>query len=57
MINSIFEFDDTVVRDVMTPRTDIVDINVNATLDEILDVIVEELFLEYLYMKKLLTIL
>ncbi|HHY78193.1 MAG TPA: HlyC/CorC family transporter [Clostridiales bacterium] len=44
MINSIFEFDDTVVKEVMTPRTDIVAVSVDATLDEILDVIVEEHF-------------
>lgn len=44
MINSIFEFDDTVAKEVMTPRTDIVAINSHATRDEILDVIVEENF-------------
>ena len=44
MINSIFEFDDTVVKEVMTPRTDMVAVNVNAKIDEILDVIVEEHF-------------
>lgn len=44
MINSIFEFDDTVAKEVMTPRTDIVAISSDATLEEILDVIVEENF-------------
>lgn len=44
MINSIFEFDDTVVKEVMTPRTDIAAININASLEEIMDVIVEEHF-------------
>ncbi|MCQ1530013.1 hemolysin family protein [Lutispora saccharofermentans] len=44
MINSIFEFDDTVVKEVMTPRTDIAAININASLEEILEVIVEEHF-------------
>ena len=44
MINSIFEFDDTVVKEVMTPRTDIIAININAQLEEILDIIVEEHF-------------
>lgn len=44
MINSIFEFDDTVVKEVMTPRTDMVTVNVNAKIEEILDVIVEEHF-------------
>ncbi|MDD2481595.1 MAG: hemolysin family protein [Lutispora sp.] len=44
MINSIFEFDNTAVKEVMTPRTDMAAINVNATMEEILDVIVEEHF-------------
>jgi putative hemolysin len=44
MINSIFEFDDTVAREVMTPRTDIVAVSVDAAIDEILDIIVEEGF-------------
>lgn len=42
MINSIFEFDDTIVKEVMTPRTDMVVIGINAEMEEILDVIVEE---------------
>ncbi|NLK35435.1 MAG: HlyC/CorC family transporter [Gracilibacteraceae bacterium] len=44
MINSIFEFDDTVAKEVMTPRTDIVALSCEATRDEILDVIVQENF-------------
>jgi putative hemolysin len=44
MINSIFEFDDTVAKEVMTPRTDIIAVSSEATLEEILDVIVEENF-------------
>ncbi len=44
MINSIFEFDDTVAKEVMTPRTDIVAVSIDATVDEILDIIIEESF-------------
>ncbi|KUO74608.1 MAG: hemolysin [Clostridia bacterium BRH_c25] len=44
MINSIFEFDDTVAKEVMTPRTDIIAVSSEASLEEILDVIVEENF-------------
>ncbi|MDD3706426.1 MAG: hemolysin family protein [Clostridiaceae bacterium] len=44
MINSIFEFDDTVAKEVMTPRIDIVALSSEATSDEILDVIVQENF-------------
>lgn len=44
MINSIFEFDDTIVKEVMTPRTDMIVININADMEEILNVIVGEHF-------------
>lgn len=42
MIDSIFEFDDTVVREVMTPRIDMVAIDVKSTLEEVFNVVVEE---------------
>lgn len=42
MIHSIFEFTDTVVRKVMTPRTDMKTVEVNASIDELLDVIIKE---------------
>ncbi len=41
MIFSIFEFGDTLVREVMTPRVDMVTIPVNATIDQILNVVIE----------------
>ncbi|BAL80947.1 hemolysin family protein [Caldisericum exile] len=39
MIYSIFEFGDTIVKDIMTPRVDIVAIDIESNLDEILDLI------------------
>lgn len=39
MIHSIFEFTDTVVRKVMVPRIDIKAVEVNETVDDLLDVI------------------
>jgi putative hemolysin len=42
MINSIFEFDDTTVLDIMTPRPDVVTLNVNSTFEETIKVITEE---------------
>lgn len=42
MINSIFEFDNTSVREVMTPRIDIVGLPVNASLDEIIEMVTRE---------------
>ncbi|MCX7817361.1 MAG: hemolysin family protein [Syntrophales bacterium] len=41
MIESILEFRDTVVREVMVPRTQIVAIPVNATIYEILDLVLK----------------
>ncbi|MEA2447565.1 MAG: magnesium and cobalt exporter, family, partial [Actinomycetota bacterium] len=41
LIHSIFEFGDTVVREVMVPRPDMVTLPVDATLDAALKVIVE----------------
>ena len=44
MINSIFEFDDTEVKEVMTPRTDMKALDVNDSLEDILDLIIDENF-------------
>jgi len=40
LIHSIFEFGDTVVREVMTPRPDVVGIEVSESLDQVLDLVV-----------------
>lgn len=42
MINSIFQFDDTTVSDVMTPRPDIIALDIESGFDETLKVIIEE---------------
>jgi len=42
MIHSIFEFGDTVVREVMTPRTEIIALEDKSTLKEILGLMVKE---------------
>ena len=44
MINSIFEFDDTLVKEVMTPRTDVKMLDVNAKIEDIFDLIIEDNF-------------
>ena len=42
MINSIFEFDDKLADEVMTPRTDVYLINIDTPLSEYLDELIEE---------------
>jgi putative hemolysin len=41
LISSVLEFSETVVREVMVPRADVVAIPVTATFDDVLDVVVE----------------
>ena len=40
MIDSIFEFDDTIVREIMVPRIDIVGININETLEDVSNLVI-----------------
>lgn len=42
MINSIFEFDDKLAYEVMTPRTDVYMININDSVSEYIDDLLEE---------------
>ena len=44
MINNVFAFGDTVAKDVMVPRIDMVMVDVNSTYQELLDVFREERF-------------
>ena len=44
MIESIFEFDDTVAKEIMTPRTDVYLINIDTPIGEIIDELLEERF-------------
>jgi magnesium and cobalt exporter, CNNM family len=39
MIHSVFEFGDTVIREVMVPRPDVVAVEVDSSLEDVLDVI------------------
>jgi putative hemolysin len=42
MIHSIFKFSDTVVREIMTPRTDAVCLNINSSINKAVNLIVEK---------------
>lgn len=68
MIDGIFEFDNTLAKKVMTPRTNVFSIDLNAPIDEIVDEVLEEQYsripvfedtrdniLGILYMKDLFT--
>ena len=46
-MNNIFEFDDRVAKEIMVPRTEVVTLSIDATLDEILDTIKEEKYTRY----------
>lgn len=42
MLDGIFEFDDTLAREVMTPRTNVFTVNIDNPVEEIIDTVVEE---------------
>ncbi|MBI4733499.1 MAG: CBS domain-containing protein [Rubrobacteridae bacterium] len=42
MIHSIFEFGDTIVREVMVPRMDMIAVGVETTIDEVLSFVIKE---------------
>ncbi len=44
MINNVFDFGDTVAKDVMVPRIDMVLVDVNATYEELLEIFRQEMF-------------
>jgi len=52
MINNIFDFDNKTVMDIMTHRTDIVALPVDASLDEVISLFNEENTQGYRCMRK-----
>ena len=42
MIQSVFEFDDKLVKEILTPRVDIIAINSTSSLDDAMDLIANE---------------
>jgi putative hemolysin len=42
MIDGIFEFDNTLAKEIMTPRTNVFSININMPVQELIDVVLEE---------------
>jgi len=42
LLNNAIEFDDIVVRDILTPRPDVIAVSMSATIDEIKDVFIQE---------------
>ncbi|MBS4188735.1 HlyC/CorC family transporter [Bacillus sp. FJAT-49705] len=46
-VNNIFEFDNRIAKEVMVPRTEIISLDENATLSEVLEVIMNERYTRY----------
>lgn len=44
IIENVMDFKDSIAKDIMTPRTDIVAVNINSTYDEIVKIVQEESF-------------
>jgi putative hemolysin len=42
MIDGIFEFDNTLAKEIMTPRTNVFSININTPIEELIDMVLEE---------------
>lgn len=47
IINNVFDFTDTAVKEIMVPRINVVAININSTYDEIMKIFREEMFTRY----------
>ncbi len=46
-VNNVFEFDDTIAREIMVPRTDIIGFDITATFEEVLTQISEQRYTRY----------
>jgi CBS domain containing-hemolysin-like protein len=46
-VNNIFEFDERIAKEIMVPRTEIVSISINDTMDEVLNIITTENYTRY----------
>ena len=46
-VNNVFEFDDTIAREIMVPRTDIIGFEINSTFEDVLQVISDERYTRY----------
>lgn len=46
-VNNVFEFDETIGREIMVPRTEIVGFEINSSFEEVLNVISEERYTRY----------
>lgn len=46
-VNKIFDFDDRIAKEIMVPRTEIVSIDINDSIDKLLDIAISEKFTRY----------
>ena len=47
IINNVFDFTDTTVKEIMVPRINVVSIHINSTYEEIMEIFREEMFTRY----------
>ena len=53
MLQSVFDISETVVREIMTPRTDTICISVVSTVQEAIELIIEKVTPEFVYESKI----
>ena len=46
-VNNIFEFDNRIAKEIMVPRTEMVSLPIDMTMEEVLDIIREEKYTRY----------
>ena len=46
-VNKIFEFDERIAKEIMVPRTEIMSVDINNTLEEVMEIVVQQRYTRY----------
>lgn len=57
MLNNVFDFKESLAKDIMIPRIDVTFVSVDASYDEVLDISARPVILDFLFMKEVKIIL